>query len=379
MSKIISLFLMFILGCNPGDLQKVSFIVHTPNVLPDSEAVYICGNIEALGNWNPNKKKLKRIGEKEWSVELKLKTGIDLEYKFTRGSWDTEPTDAGGMTMDNQKLTVRNDTTINFYVVNWKDEKHNFRGQITGNVVYHKNMTGNGILPRDVIVWLPASYAKNPEKRYPVLYMHDGQNIIDPKTSYTGIDWQVDEEVTRLSSEGKMKEIIIVGINNSQTRTRDYSDTPRGRSYMNFITEKLKPFIDKQYRTLPDRENTATMGSSMGGLISFMLVWYHPDVFYSAACLSPAFTDQFDYAIDWVEDESSDRKNIRIYIDCGGVTLDKRLLPGAELMVKTLKKKGFVEGQNLMWYYSPQAEHNEAAWAKRVWRPLTFLFPVTSK
>jgi predicted alpha/beta superfamily hydrolase len=147
---------------------------------------------------------------------------------------------------------------------------------------------------------------------------------------------------------------------------------------MRFVVEKLKPFIDKEYRTLPGHEHTAVMGSSMGGLISFLLVWNYPQVFSQAACLSPAFVDRDinANAVPVVEDYSGGSKKIRIYMDNGGVGLDSHLQPGCEAMLRALQANGFKMGENLEWYRDPEAEHNERAWSKRVWRPLLFMYGI---
>ncbi|MBI3195653.1 MAG: histidine kinase, partial [Ignavibacteriae bacterium] len=133
----------------------------------------------------------------------------------------------------------------------------------------------------------------------------------------------------------------------------------------------LKPMIDNEYRTLSDRENTGVMGSSMGGLASFLLVWNYPEVFSMAGCLSPAFPEE---TIDETEQYIGHEKNIRLYIDNGGVGLEKELQIGCDLMLPVLRKKGFVDGKNLEWFLDEKAEHNERAWAARLWRPLMFMF-----
>ena len=156
------------------------------------------------------------------------------------------------------------------------------KDEIVGKVEYHKEVF-SPILnnKRDIVVWLPIGYnaQKNPGKKYPVLYMHDGQNIIDPKTAYVGKDWRVDETVMKLIKQKKIKEIIVVGIYNSPDRLDEYSWSEKGQNYLKFIVTELKPFIDSVYKTLSDKENTAIMGSSMGGLISFYAGWHYPDVF----------------------------------------------------------------------------------------------------
>lgn len=374
--KVLLALLGLLLACNSPEsrLQKrVTFRV-MPQVIPDSEAVYIAGNHPQLGLWRPDTVRLAQQADSSWSRTFEFHAGVRLEYKITRGSWQNEAVNAEGIVLPNAILEVTHDTTVTIEVATWKDFKHQVEGQITGTVAYHRQMPGEGIRPRDIVVWLPPSYANAPEKRYPVLYMHDGQNVFDPRTSYLGVDWQVDEVADSLIRAGEMEEIIIVGVNNSDDRRAEYSDTEKGRAYMKFLIEKLKPFIDATYRTQPERQNTAVMGSSMGGLISFLLAWHHPEVFSQAACLSPAFIPPFGTAVKMVENDDGPMKNIRLYLDNGGVALDSMLQAGCDQMLHALKQKGFSLGDNLYWFHDKHAEHSERAWAARVWRPLLFMF-----
>ncbi|MEO8399972.1 MAG: alpha/beta hydrolase-fold protein, partial [Ignavibacteriaceae bacterium] len=186
--------------------------------------------------------------------------------------------------------------------------------KIVGTVKYHKKFKSTFLQnERDIIVWLPPSYNTELEKKYPVLYMHDGQNIMDPKTSFAGVDWRADETATKLIKEHKLNEIIIVGIYNTPDRLEEYSDSKKGENYIKFLIEELKPFIDSNYRTKIDKENTAVMGSSMGGLISFLIVWKYPDVISKAASLSTSFYYDNEKAIEMVKNENV-QKNIKVYI-----------------------------------------------------------------
>ncbi|MBI3787187.1 MAG: histidine kinase, partial [Ignavibacteriales bacterium] len=126
------------------------------------------------------------------------------------------------------------------------------------------------------------------------------------------------------------------------------------------------------YRTKPDRNNTAVMGSSMGGVISFMFVWWYPDVFSQAGCLSNAFWVDDGKVLNEVRMYKGPKKNVRIYLDVGG--LEGGMKPGYDEMIKLLKDKGYEEGKDLEYFFDKDAEHNEYAWAKRLWRPLTFMF-----
>lgn len=358
--------------------NKITFIVLTPG-LDSTSTVYVSGNDSTLGYWNPSGVMLNKINSSSWTKTFYFQSGTDIEFKFTKGSWNTEALTNVGTVPPNYRVTVKNDSTIYFIIKKWKDEisqvnQTQYKGQITGTVEYFHDMKGEGIKPRDIIVWLPPSYKTNTTKRYPVLYMHDGQNLFDPKTSAFGIDWQLDEAADSLIKANAIKEIIIVGIYNTSDRSIEYNDTKLGHDYMNFIIDSLKPFIDRNFRTLPDRENTATGGSSMGGLISMMMVWEHPEVFSQAACLSPAFQiGDIDY-VRKVENYNGIKKSIRIYIDIGTVDLDSRLKPGSDEMVKVLEEKGYNSNKGLEYFVAKGATHNEAAWAKRNWRYLEFIF-----
>jgi predicted alpha/beta superfamily hydrolase len=363
-------------------LYDITFKV-TAQTVPEGAKVFIVGNHQKLGDWDPAVVALERQDDGSWTGTFQFGAGSQLEYKITRGSWGTEAVSADGIVPGNSVLIVQSNETVRVLVANWRDILHKevprkVEGQITGVVKYHRQMEGEGIKPRDVIVWLPPSYEKSPDKRYPVLYVHDGQNVFDPATSFLGVDWQIDEVADQLIRAGRMQEIIIVGIYNTTDRGPEYSDTPKGHAYMRFIVEKLKPFIDKEYRTMPERKHTAVMGSSMGGLISFLIVWNYPQVFSQAACLSPAFLDSDikANAVPLVETYDGPAKNIRIYMDNGGVGLDGRLQAGCDAMLRALLDNGFKMGENLEWYHDREAEHNERAWSKRVWRPLSFMYGV---
>jgi predicted alpha/beta superfamily hydrolase len=246
---------------------------------------------------------------------------------------------------------------------------------ITGTVRYHRGLTGKNLnYARDLIVWLPPSYAAETQKRYPVLYMHDGQNIIDPATSFIGADWRADEVADSLIRAGAMEEIIIVGVYNTRDRVAEYSDTQLGRAYADFVIHTVKPMIDSVYRTKPDRENTATIGSSMGGLISFLFAWHSSEVFSKAGCISSAFLVDSNKVLNEVRSFTGEKKQIRVYLDDGGVGLDMRLKPGYDEMIQLLTAKGYERGRDLEFFYDAPAEHNERAWAHRLWRPLLFLF-----
>lgn len=241
--------------------------------------------------------------------------------------------------------------------------------KIIGTVKYHAGFTSKfQIKPRTIIVWLPPSYEKS-SKNYPVLYMHDGQNILDPKTSFAGFDWRIDETLTKLIKRNIVEEIIVVGIYNTSDRLEEYSDTLKGHNYRRFISEELKPFIDDTYRTLPDRENTAVMGSSMGGLCSLLTILNHSSVFSKAACISSSFYYNGDSAFRAIQNIITVKRSVKIYLDSGD---DGRM--DAQRMFAVLTSKGFKIGEDLDYFYDKGAVHSEIAWANRLERPLKFFF-----
>ena len=353
---------------------KVTLEVISPT-LEDSAKIYVAGNIEELGSWKPDKVMLDKKEKNIWNKTIEIKREIRLEYKFTKGSWATEALGNDSTILQNHILMVNSDTTIISTILNWK-ENSNFKvkGKITGRVNYHKNFVLDGLKPRDIFVWLPPDYEIKNSKRYPVFYMHDGQNLVDPRTSNTFIDWQIDETADSLIRSSEIEPFIIVGINNTADRSTEYSNTSLGKKYVQLIIEVIKPFIDKEYRTLTDAKNTAVGGSSMGGLISMICAWENPDIFSKAACFSPAFKyREFDYTAV-VQKDSLTKNNLMIYIDNGGVDLEKILQPGVDKMTSVLKSKGFEEGKNLFVFIDKDATHNEEAWANRIHLPLKFFF-----
>ena len=357
-----------------GKPCRVTFIVESSE-LSDSAPVFITGNQKSLGNWNPAKVRLQPLGNHRFSRTFTFPPGTIIEYKFTKGGWDKEAVDENGGALQNFLIDVRQDTTLVHPICYWLDGNDRpVSGQITGRVDYFRNVAGKGIDPRDIVVWLPPDYETEPTRRYAVLYMHDGQNIIDPRTSAFGVDWRADETADSLIRSGKIAPFIVVGIYNTADRTAEYSPTRKGAAYSDFLIRTVKPMIDRKYRTLPDREHTTVAGSSMGGLISFMLVWEHPEVFSKAICMSPAFKfDRLDY-VKTVQKSSDGKKPIRIYIDNGGIGLEERLQSGIDEMLTALNVKGYIQDRDYFWVKDSTSDHNESAWAKRLPKALIRMF-----
>lgn len=270
-----------------------------------------------------------------------------------------------------------------------------FKG-ITGHVVYERAFPSEFVAPRDVEIWLPPSYDTATDKRYPVLYMHDGQNVFDPKGSqYSGWDWGVDEAMTALIKSGDIREAIIVAPHSiDKWRNADYFPQKAGETfevdfkaampefdvtglradgYLKFLTSELMPFIDEKYRTLTGPQDTSIMGSSMGGLISLYAISEYPDVYGAAGNVSTHFPLADGKLVEYFKDVLPDPKTHRIYFDYGTLTLDHNYEGYQNRMDQAAIKAGYVRGKNWTTRKFEEHDHSERSWRNRVHVPLTFL------
>jgi len=215
-------------------------------------------------------------------------------------------------------------------------------------------------------VFLPPGYRENTLKRYPVLYMHDGNNLFLKEEAFLGNTWKTDEVLNVLDRMNAIKEVIVVGILPND-RMAEYT-APGYEGYGRFLVETLKPLIDAKYRTLVGPADTAVMGSSLGGVVSFYLGWQWPEVFGKVACLSSTF----GYRDDFVERVATESKrNLRIYLDSGWPRDNYE--PTRAVRDRPLWK-GYSPGSELFYLAFPEAKHNEMAWAERSPIPFQFLF-----
>ncbi|HYC67364.1 alpha/beta hydrolase [Brevundimonas sp.] len=281
-----------------------------------------------------------------------------------------------------------------------------------GRLVEHPAMPSAHVQPRDVTVWLPPGYDEDPGRRWPVLYMHDGQNLFDASRAPYGAEWGVDEQVARLAATGQIRTPIVVGIGNTPLRLREYvpadliralpddmradvqaiyGGQPLSDGYLRFLVEDLKPFIDRTYRTHPEPDDTATMGSSMGGLISLYALMKHPGVFGAAGCVSTHWPIRIEQLTDpaalaawrdrlteaWtgvVREGLPPPGRHRLYFDRGDETLDAFYAEFQTRIDDTIRAAGWAPDRFRSLVF-PGAEHNEASWNARLDAPLTFLLP----
>lgn len=240
------------------------------------------------------------------------------------------------------------------------------------------------LAPRNVLVYLPPGYGEDSTRRYPVFYMHDAQNLFNPEDAFGGVAWAADETAQRLILNGEVEPLIIVGIYNTGGRLDEYTPTAatggrmRGRggqadAYGRMIIEELKPFIDREYLTRPEREFTGIGGSSLGGLVSLYLGFKRPDVFSRVAAISPAVW----WANNQIIRETAklpERIPLRIWLDIGkkeGIRIKHQVRALKEMLLA----QGWQLNADLGYLEISGARHEEAAWAARFDQVLKFLYP----
>ncbi len=256
-----------------------------------------------------------------------------------------------------------------------------------GRLQRYHGFRSDYVAPRTVDVWIPPEHT-GPNPRLPVIYMQDGQNSFDPRTSFAGVDWGIDEAMRDLIGAAKISPAIVVAIWNTPRRSSEYmpqralelspSWLSRGRlpladRYLNFLVHELKPFIDRHYPTLPSPENTFTMGSSMGALISIYAVCEYPDRFGGSACISTHWPAVGGATVNYLKTALPDSGHHRFYFDYGTATVDALYEPYQKEVDRILREKGYTRGQDWITLKFEGAEHSEKAWRKRVRIPLEFL------
>jgi predicted alpha/beta superfamily hydrolase len=240
------------------------------------------------------------------------------------------------------------------------------------------------ILPDDraVSVYLPPQYLEEKERRFPVLYLQDGQNLFDGRTSYiAGKTWNAHTTADRLAEAGEIEPLILVGAANTGLRrmaeytpTRDFKmGGGEGRSYGRLLIEELKPWIDGAYRTLPEAKNTGLGGSSLGGLISLYVGFAHPEVFGKLAVMSPSLWWDHRSMLHAIEQHAT-KPDLRIWLDMGTAE-GVRHLRDADMLERLLLKRGWRSGVDLAYAKAQGAVHDERAWSDRFGEVLRFLFP----
>jgi enterochelin esterase-like enzyme len=367
-------------------------------IVPEGTGLlYLTGSLPELGPWAPDGLAMTGDGA-ERTVRVHAALGTEIEYKFTLGKWDDEALGPDGLVPDNHRLVIDGNVETLHKIAAFKDPMRWIEdveaSGVEGRLIYWTDQESEHLGPtRHVEIWLPPGYDENPNTRYPVLYMSDGQNLFDPRIANTGVDWGADEAVVRLVEQGVIPPIIVVGAWSTADRGIEYSPWHGAPNYARFLIKELMPRINQEYRTLTGPENTAVMGSSMGGLLSFYLVTYHPETFGACGCESTHFPlseavvaehfegvdqpkdpDETPYVIRDIESGLQVPPGARYYFDYGTEGLDAEYGPTHEAVREWLLAQGLAEGTDFVIREYAGAEHNEASWRARLDDPLTFMF-----
>ncbi|MFW5961683.1 MAG: alpha/beta hydrolase [bacterium] len=236
---------------------------------------------------------------------------------------------------------------------------------------------------RNIRVYLPPSYSLEDDKHYPVLYIQDGQNIFDPKESYSGRAWDLHKTADYMIKEKLIEEIIIIAVDHmEEERLNEYAHQDgfykdkkikaRGAEYEEFFVKELMPFIEDRYRLKDGAQNRAIMGSSMGGLISFNIALRRKKLFSKIAAMSPSLWWGSSSALDKLKTYNYSDLNAKIWFDTGEAEGD--FMSFTEELIAELKNMKKMLGTDLFYYQVPDAGHSEAAWAARVHLPLLYFF-----
>jgi len=328
------------------------------------DSIFISGS---FNKWNPGDTAFKFTGSTEniSLVTLDLPAG-DHEFKCTRGDWKKVECLFNGNDAGNRRIRITGDTSFRISIEAWKDDFPEFSRKHSATSQVHIIDTAFFIPQlnryRSIRVYIPEEYAKS-KKKYPVMYMHDGQNLFDDSTSAFG-EWGVDECLDSLIKKNKPA-CIIVGIDNGPQRFNEYNPYDfqqfgkgEGNQYLEFLVKTLKPFIDKKYRTSAAKENTIIAGSSMGGLISYYAMLQYPGVFGKAGVFSPAFWTAPQ--IKYVTDSLSGKVNGKFFFYMGG-------MEGGRYIQDMQEVQEILGERSQAMIYSvidPESSHHEQAWRK---------------
>lgn len=347
----------------------------TPN--DDARPVFLAGN---FNGWTTRDERYRmekiRDGHYRFAFKEPLELGEPLEYKYVKGGWESEELGADGYPPTNRRMEVPRGR-VNDVVPNWKKHSAGYDPQFYPDIqIVAKRFDVPQLRRRRRIsVLLPWDYKNSPDKRYPVLYLQDGQNLFENDAPFG--TWGVDKRLAALAQKGKGDFIVVAIDHGGKDRIKEYSPyhTTKwgeglGREYARFLAETLKPYIDKNFRTLPDRANTGIGGSSMGGLISIYAGLLHPEVYSKFMIFSPSLWISpriYAEALHLTAFPAT-----KIYLYAGGKE-GANMVANAERFREALVRRGHTKLEFHL-EIDPQGRHNEARWGQEFPRAAEWLF-----
>jgi predicted alpha/beta superfamily hydrolase len=377
--------------------QKIEVVVRVPGDTPRVDAIYLAGSLSVVGSWRPDGVRLgRRESDGSYAGSIELETGQALEFKITRGSWGTVEKNADGSDRPNRTIVVDAGTKrIEVTVERWAQQGATKPSSPTviGTLKLHEIDSQALKRRRTIRVWLPEAYGAEPNARFDVLYMQDGQNCFDRATSAFGREWEIDETLTRLIDERAVRPLIVVGIDNGgadrideYTYEKASTTAPaglrlrggRGAEYARFLLGEVKPFVEKQYRVNTGQAHTFIGGSSLGGMVSLEIARRHPGKFGGVIAMSPTLRWGERALAEDLERDGGGLAGARIWIDMGTRELgdDPRAAERNEQLVAEARRLDAALGRQSIerrLLVVERAEHNETAWAARFGQAITYV------
>ena len=365
-------------------MPRLTFEVTIP-ADPTRQRVVIVGTDPALGNWQPERGlALDRSEDGKFHGAADLPGGL-VEFKITRGSWDTEETRVDGSVVLNYQYLVLHDIEVAIEVELWKDCPPLEHDAIFGKTIDCELDATQFGHHRRAVVWLPPGFMRRHDSRHPVLYLLDGQNSLAALDTPGHESLAADDCVRRLAKHALIPDVILVAVfHREEFGQRDEELSPQfdGPKMADFLVNDLKPFIDWTFcrdRTLPDPANTGVLGFGLGGALALWMAMRHAGTFGRFACLSPFFEDLTADAPDECElirhlEKSHIAPGTRIYFDHGTLFGDASIALYQTRATAALVRMGLVRGRDFTVNIAEGAEHTHTAWRARLAAPLTFLF-----
>ena len=388
MAFLVLLISQPLLAQEQPDLVTIEFSLVVPNDTPEDATIFLAGDAAELGNWRADGLELRRGDDGLYVGEVRLPRGGSVAFKATRGSWATVEKSLSGGEIANRTLLVGQDGRVSVVVAAWADRPAARRVSTrTGDIRLHAGFYSKVLdNHRTLRVYLPPGYDTDGDRRYPVLYMHDGQNLFDAATSFAGVEWSADETAQRLILAEEIEPIIIVGIDHTLSRMTEYTPRPDGESedaYTRFVVQEVVPFIETTYRAEVSGGKRAVGGSSLGGLMSLYLAGAYPELFGRCAAMSPSLWWSDRWLLEaWREAWPEGLSGVRIWVDIGTREGGQQVETGepgqavlnTRALVELLDEAGLSPDQDYRYVEAEGAWHNEQAWAERFEGVLRFFY-----
>ncbi|MDB6151857.1 MAG: putative esterase [Chthoniobacteraceae bacterium] len=369
----------------PKTMPRLTFHISIPADV-ERQRVVIVGTDRVLGDWQPEKGLvLQRQTNGRFSGSVYVPYGL-LEFKITRGSWETEESNKDGSTGLNYQYLIAHDLSLSLTVEHWADAEPWPRELIEGQAIecaLDATQLGES---RRVYIWLPPGYIQSSDSRHPVLYLLDGQNALHALESDEAETLRADTWVRKLAADGLIPELIIAAVfHREDFGQRDVEMSPQcdGPKLADFLVHDLKPFIDFTFcrdRVLTDPAHTGVLGFSLGASLALFMALRHSDVFGKFACLSTCYEDlsadspDESWIIEQIRSDPDFLPDRKIYFDHGTAGGEAANEEYQTRLNAILSKKTWVEGDHFKVLRAEGTAHNLCAWRARLGAPLTFLF-----